>query len=221
MRFNKKEYLIVDGYNIINSWDELKELSKTDLEHAREKLIDAIIEYAEYTGRKGIIVFDAYNIKSCKEKIEERTKEALEKSLKEYDGTMLFVSHDRYFINKLASSILYIDETGAKFYRMNYQDYLDRNKPQELNIKAKSVEKNNVKQEVKRNINYSREIKKIEKLIDQKEIEIESLRQLRFEPEYYHDYQKMSELDDRIDTVNNEIENLMLKWEEYSELLEG
>ena len=72
MRFNKKEYLIVDGYNIINSWDELKELSKTDLEHAREKLIDAIIEYAEYTGRKGIIVFDAYNIKSCKEKIEER-----------------------------------------------------------------------------------------------------------------------------------------------------
>ena len=59
MRFNKKEYLIVDGYNIINSWDELKELSKTDLEHAREKLIDAIIEYAEYTGRKCIIVFDA------------------------------------------------------------------------------------------------------------------------------------------------------------------
>ena len=48
MRRNKKDYLIVDGYNIINSWDEIKELSKTDLEHAREKLIDAIIEYAEY-----------------------------------------------------------------------------------------------------------------------------------------------------------------------------
>ena len=72
MRLNKKEYLIVDGYNIINAWDELKELAKTDLEHAREKLIDAIIEYAEYTGRKGVIVFDAYNIKSCKEKIETR-----------------------------------------------------------------------------------------------------------------------------------------------------
>ena len=72
MRFNKKEYLIVDGYNIINSWDELKELSKTDLEHAREKLIDAIIEYAEYTGRKGIIVFDAYNVKNSLEKVENR-----------------------------------------------------------------------------------------------------------------------------------------------------
>ena len=70
MRRNKKDYLIVDGYNIINAWDELKEIAISDLEHAREKLIDAIIEYAEFTGRLGIIVFDAYNIKSCKEKIE-------------------------------------------------------------------------------------------------------------------------------------------------------
>ena len=72
MRKNKKDYLIVDGYNIINAWDELKNIAITDLEHAREKLIDAIIEYAEFTGRLGIIVFDAYNIKSCKEKIEKR-----------------------------------------------------------------------------------------------------------------------------------------------------
>jgi len=72
MRRNKKDYLIVDGYNIINAWDELKEIALTDLDHAREKLIDAITEYAEFTGRLGIIVFDAYNIKSCKEKIEKR-----------------------------------------------------------------------------------------------------------------------------------------------------
>ena len=51
MRRNKKDYLIVDGYNIINAWDELKEIAISDLEHAREKLIDAIIEYAEFTGR--------------------------------------------------------------------------------------------------------------------------------------------------------------------------
>ena len=63
MRRNKKDYLIVDGYNIINAWDELKEIAISDLEHAREKLIDAIIEYAEFTGRLGIIVFDAYKIK--------------------------------------------------------------------------------------------------------------------------------------------------------------
>ena len=66
MRRNKKDYLIVDGYNIINAWDELKEIAISDLEHAREKLIDAIIEYAEFTGRLGIIVFDAYNIEKRK-----------------------------------------------------------------------------------------------------------------------------------------------------------
>ncbi|MGL5347077.1 MAG: NYN domain-containing protein [Peptostreptococcaceae bacterium] len=72
MRRNSKSYLIVDGYNIINAWDELKELAQTDLENAREKLIDNIIEYAEFTGRKAIVVFDAYNVKSSKEKVEER-----------------------------------------------------------------------------------------------------------------------------------------------------
>ena len=72
MRRNIKRYLIVDGYNIINAWEELQNLSKTDLEHARDKLIDYIIEYSEFTGRKAVIVFDAYNVKSSKEKIEFR-----------------------------------------------------------------------------------------------------------------------------------------------------
>lgn len=148
-------------------------------------------------------------------------KEALEKSLHEYDGTMLFVSHDRYFINKLATSILYIDENGATFYRMSYQDYLDRNKQtvEDKNVKAKKEQNNKQVKEEKKNINYSREVKKLEKLIDQKEIEIEELRELRFDPEYYHDYQKMAVLDEKIDMLNNEIENLMMKWEEYNEYL--
>ncbi|MBO3445439.1 NYN domain-containing protein [Clostridium sp. CCUG 7971] len=72
MRRNIKKYLIVDGYNIINAWEELQNIAKTDLEYARDKLIDAIIEYAEFTGRKAIIVFDAYNVKSSKEKLEFR-----------------------------------------------------------------------------------------------------------------------------------------------------
>jgi len=67
-----KEYLIVDGYNIINAWDELKNLGKEDLESAREKLIDNIIEYSAYTGAKAIIVFDAYQVKNSQEKIEDR-----------------------------------------------------------------------------------------------------------------------------------------------------
>ena len=50
----------------------MKEISKDDLEDAREKLIHYIIEYAQFTGKKAIIVFDAYNVKNSKEKVEER-----------------------------------------------------------------------------------------------------------------------------------------------------
>ena len=64
--------LLVDGYNIINAWDELKEIAQTWFRGCREKLIDTIIEYAEFTGRKAIIVFDAYNVKNSKEKVENR-----------------------------------------------------------------------------------------------------------------------------------------------------
>ena len=59
-----------------------------------------------------------------------------------------------------------------------------------------------------------------EKKIAEKEEELEALRELRFEPEYYHDYQKMDELDNKIDDVHNEIERMMKDWEEYSEEME-
>lgn len=136
----------------------------------------------------------------------------------EYDGTMLFVSHDRYFIHKMATAILYIDENEATFYKMNYQDYLDRNKAaKEIKTETKKTEV--AEKKPQRNINYLKEVTKLEKKIAQKEEEIEALRELRFDPEYYHDYRKMNELDNQIDDVNNEIENLMALWEEYSEYL--
>ncbi|QHQ61544.1 ATP-binding cassette domain-containing protein [Anaerocolumna sedimenticola] len=53
-----------------------------------------------------------------------RGKEALEKSLREYDGTILFVSHDRYFISHIATAILEIDNNKVNFYPMKYQEYL-------------------------------------------------------------------------------------------------
>ena len=146
-------------------------------------------------------------------------KEALENTLMEYDGTMLFVSHDRYFISKMATSILYIDDGVAEFYPFSYQDYVERRKNEEKPVEEPKKEK---KVEVKRErfVNVPREIKKLETKIEQKEKEIDALRELRFDPEYYHDYQKMNQLDEQIDDVNNEIENLMAKWEELSEMLE-
>ncbi len=51
-------------------------------------------------------------------------KEALEKMLNEYEGTVLFVSHDRYFISRIATGILEFSQTDVKQYKMNYEDYL-------------------------------------------------------------------------------------------------
>lgn len=56
------EYLIVDGYNVINSWKEFAQLRKESYEHCREKLIANIAEYAAFKGQQGIIVFDAMDV---------------------------------------------------------------------------------------------------------------------------------------------------------------
>ena len=61
---NPREYLFVDGYNVINSWNKLRELSGLNLEVAREELIETMAEYQHYSGIKIIVVFDAHMVKT-------------------------------------------------------------------------------------------------------------------------------------------------------------
>ena len=65
-----KEYLIVDGYNIINNWEELKKESIHSLDNARMKLLDIMSNYQFYKGIKIIVVFDAHYVKNSMEKHE-------------------------------------------------------------------------------------------------------------------------------------------------------
>lgn len=60
MRREKTRYLLIDGYNIINSWDDLKKAQEISLDEAREELIDRMAELASITGEKVILVFDSY-----------------------------------------------------------------------------------------------------------------------------------------------------------------
>ncbi|MDF9823793.1 ATP-binding cassette subfamily F protein 3 [Breznakia sp. PF5-3] len=141
-------------------------------------------------------------------------KEALEESLLNYDGTMLFVSHDRYFISKMANGILKIDEGKAEYFPLTYKELNEKEEPKE-NIQVKE----SIKKEKPRHINYGREVSKLEVKIQKAEEKLASLRELRYEPEYYHDPHKMNELDEEIDGVHNEINAMMKQWEEYSEYL--
>ncbi len=69
MNSKSREYLFVDGYNIINAWKKLRNLSQVNLDSARNELIEIMSEYQAYTGINVIIVFDAYQVKgnNCNE----------------------------------------------------------------------------------------------------------------------------------------------------------
>lgn len=143
-------------------------------------------------------------------------KEALEAALKEYDGTILFVSHDRYFISQIATSVLVLENGQANYYPLTYQEYL--HKDEQVKVE-KVMEDENKKKEKPKHINYGREVSRLEKQIQKKEEELETLRELRYEPEYYQDSEKMAELDGDIDAIHNEIASMMKLWEEYSEMM--
>ena len=66
----KDEYLLVDGYNIIFAWDDLKELAKDNIEAARNSLIDILCNYQGYKKYNLILVFDAYKVKNNAESVE-------------------------------------------------------------------------------------------------------------------------------------------------------
>ncbi len=65
-----KEHLLIDGYNVINAWPQLREISREDLEGARRQLIEMMAEYQAYKDLKVTIVFDAHLVKYSMEKIE-------------------------------------------------------------------------------------------------------------------------------------------------------
>ena len=145
-------------------------------------------------------------------------KEALEDSLRSFSGTILFVSHDRYFISQLATALLFIDETGARYIPMSYSEYMaDRQseretvKPVQTAAPVAEVKERKLSPESQRRL-----IAKLEKEITEKETELEDMRALRFEPEYYQDYQKMNQLDERIDDIHNELAHLYDEWEKLS-----
>ena len=150
-------------------------------------------------------------------------KEALEEALKGFTGTILFVSHDRYFIQQLATGLLKFENGSAEFIEKSWNEYEENEVAKAsmvMETEKKASEEENKAQETRRQLSpeaRKREIKKLEEQITDKEAELEDLRDLRYEPEYYQDYQKMNGLDQDIDDVHNELAHLYKQWEELSE----
>ena len=156
-------------------------------------------------------------------------KEALEKALKDYDGTLLFVSHDRMFLSKMADQVLEIGE-DSQLFDFTYDQYAERKKAGTLSsaavvaktsqkLKSAAPEKTAAQMRQEKNALTNR-VAKLEELLEKAQEELEELRELRYEPEYYQDYRKMEELDATIDEKHNEIAHYTNEWEEKMMALE-
>ncbi|MBO5223174.1 MAG: ABC-F type ribosomal protection protein [Clostridia bacterium] len=147
------------------------------------------------------------------------SREALESALYDYDGTMLMVSHDRYFINKLADKILYLTPNGIIQFEGNYDDYLDaKQKIAELNKPEESTEeKSRDYRERKKQISEKRKLlnryAKVEELIETNEKKIAELEKAYYAPEIASDYEKLSQISAQIDSLRIDVDNLMEEWE--------
>jgi len=154
-------------------------------------------------------------------------KENLEEILSSYNGTILFVSHDRYFINKIADSLLVFENNQVIHFNGTYKEYLEQKKKETENNLNKNkhtkdkqsikTSQNNIQSNNKqRNKTNNSLIKKIEKEIDIKENKKKEIEQLMLEECNYNDYQKMFEFRNELEVLNKGIDKLMKEWEELN-----
>ncbi|MBR2334140.1 MAG: ABC-F type ribosomal protection protein [Clostridia bacterium] len=138
-------------------------------------------------------------------------KETLENMLIDYQGTIVFVSHDRYFVSKIADRLLVFDEGNVNFYQGTYAEYEETRKPKEIEVEDKSKNKTGGKKYTnpsKERSKMEKRLEKLEGLIEDTENTLAMLNEKINSDEICSDYVKVLE-------VQNEIEAVMLKQEEY------
>lgn len=159
-------------------------------------------------------------------------KEVLENALIDYEGTLFFVSHDRYFINRIATKVIELSENGSKLYLGDYDYYLEK-KQEEAEIAALLEEKTVIatvstgkqnfqqsKEQQKALRNLQRKIKKIEEELATLDEEITAAETKMTEPIVLNDHVQLNELNQFIETAQQRQEHLMEEWETLSLELE-
>lgn len=160
------------------------------------------------------------------------SREALEKGIAEYEGTVIYVSHDRYFMNATASAILEINQSGGRYFKGSYDDYLstvekeiklERMKNEEIKSKKIAEEKPmpkveqktyRTKEDRRKEAKRTERIRELENLITQKEQLIDDLNNQIFTGK---EYEKMNEIYQNIEAEQKNLEELYKEWEELSE----
>jgi len=148
-------------------------------------------------------------------------KETLEDMLKDYNGTLIFVSHDRYFISKIADSLLHFNENGTELYPYGYSQYLEAQQKKDSAPVQNQIKENKPKKgyttPLKEKARREKAIKKAEEKIALLEEEINSLNEQLNLEENISDYVKLSELQNKLCDTETELEEVMLEWENLCE----
>ena len=154
-------------------------------------------------------------------------KETLEEMLQKYEGTVIFVSHDRYFISRVATSVLEIRPHEAKLYPFGYEDYLEKtgktvdSRQKQIDIMSTAAGEEPTKAQAsyqagKEQARLQKKLEKIEEAIGTAEARVQELKDQLLDPALASDYVKLQELQDEIDAHEEEILTLMDEYDKAS-----
>lgn len=161
-------------------------------------------------------------------------KEVLENALIDYEGTLLFVSHDRYFINRLASKVIELSPKGSKLYLGDYDYYLEKKK-EEAELKellaaetATVVNPSQGKQSFQNSKEQQKLLRNLQRKVTQIEADLaqleETMQQLETEmakPEMQADHLALTKLNQQLEAAQSQQESLLEDWENASLELEA
>ena len=163
------------------------------------------------------------------------SKEMLEQALSGFEGTIIFVSHDRYFINQLANKVFDLDTSGGSLYLGDYQYYVEKleekealaehrkqgsasSEPQETAATSNTYQDQKQRRKEQRQI--ERQINEYEETITKCETEIELLDEQLTQPDIFSDPEKAAEIAEQKSQIEHTLEEAMINWEELQEKLD-
>ena len=154
------------------------------------------------------------------------SKEVLENALIDFDGTLLFVSHDRYFINRVATHVLELSENGSTLYLGDYDYYVEKKAEVEMSQTEETSTSNQAKEaspvnDYQAQKESQKEVRKLMRQIESLEAEIEELESqsqaISEQMLETNDAEKLMELQAELDKISHRQEEAMIEWEELSE----
>ncbi|MCE4958033.1 ABC-F family ATP-binding cassette domain-containing protein [Macrococcoides caseolyticum] len=156
-------------------------------------------------------------------------KEVLEDALIHYPGTLLFVSHDRYFINKIATKVFQMTDKGGKLFLGDYSYFIEKEEEriaheqfneQVMKQAQKEPSNNDFKANQKERRKIERQLERTEQDIQQTEAKIADIEEQLTLPEVFNDHEKAHQLNQELIALNQSLEQMVEQWTELELTLE-